>query len=231
MNVDEVIAILKSLAGHDPKDLEGMSRYGINISRTLGVVPTPAIKRLAKELGKDHSLAVQLWAAGFRETRVLAAMIDDPAEVTSGQMDNWVADFDSWDVCDATCLYLFSWTALAIEKAVTWSKSRDEFVKRAGFVLMACLAVGKRKATDKQLEAFLPIIERESFDERNFVKKAVNWALRQIGKRNAYLNRVATQTCERIRQKDTKSARWIASDALREITGDKVKARLNKKAR
>jgi 3-methyladenine DNA glycosylase AlkD len=230
MKTEEVIHALKSVASQDPDDYKGMARYGINISRSLGIVSTPDMTKLARQLGRDHTMAEQLWVAGFRETRILAAMIDDPALVTPGQMDEWVKDFDSWDVCDGTCLHLFSKTSPAVEKAVEWSGSHEEFIKRAGFVMMACLSVGKRRVTDEQLAAFLPVIERESSDERNFVKKAVNWALRQIGKRNVRLNKLAIESGERIRKQGTKNARWISADALRELTGEKVQARLSKKA-
>jgi len=230
MNIDEIIAALKSMGSRDPKDLKGMERYGINISRTLGAVSTPSMMKLARQLGKDHALAQRLWTTGFREARILAFMTDDPEQVTARQMDSWVEDFDSWDICDGTCLHLFSKSSLAFDKALEWTSLNEEYVKRAGFVLMACLAVGKRKTNDDQLAAFLPIIERESGDERNYVKKAVNWALRQIGKRNNYLNKLAVEAGERIKSRDSKTARWIASDALCELTSEKVILRLSKKS-
>jgi 3-methyladenine DNA glycosylase AlkD len=229
MKVNEIIVRLKSMGSRDPKDLKGMERYGINISRTLGVVSTPDIMGFARQLGKDHDLAQRLWETGFREARILAFMIDNPDQVTSEQMDSWVKDFDSWDICDGTCLHLFSKCHRAVAKAIEWTSNDKEYIKRAGFVMMACLSVGKRKVTDDQLASCLPIIEAESVDERNYVKKAVNWALRQIGKRNNYLNKLAIETGQRIKMKDSKSARWIAADALRELTSDKVKMRLSKK--
>jgi len=225
MLVSEVIELLTSYANPTPENLKGMARYGINTGRAL-CVSTPNIQRLAKQIGQDHALALQLWEAGWRETRILAAMIDESGKVTSEQMDNWVKDFDSWDVCDATCLYLFSWTSLACEKALQWSERQEEYVKRAGFALMACLAVGQRKPGQEQLAAFLPSIEREAWDERNYVKKAVNWALRQVGKRNRTLNKLAIETAGRIKLQDTKSARWIAADALRELTSEKTLGRI-----
>jgi 3-methyladenine DNA glycosylase AlkD len=229
MQPDEIVDLLRSLASHNPDDLKGMQRYGINISRTLGVISTPNMMKLARGLGKDHALALQLWEKGFRETRILAALTDDPAQVTLDQMENWVTDFDSWDVCDGICLHLFSKSKLAPAKAVEWSSRDEEFAKRAAFTLIACLAVGKRGITDEQLAAFLPIVEREATDERNYVKKAVNWALRQIGKRDIRLNRLAIDACRRIQRLDSKSARWIAADALRELTGEKVITRLSRK--
>jgi len=227
MLVSEVIELLKSCANPTPENLKGMARYGINTGRAL-CVTTPNIQRLAKQSGKDHALAIELWEAGWRETRILAAMIDEPGKVTGGQMDSWAGDFDSWDVCDAACLHLFSWSGLAFEKAAAWTAREEEYVKRAGFALMACLAVGNRKSGDGQLAAFLPIIEREARDERNYVKKAVNWALRGVGKRSGHLNKLAIETAQRIKLLDSRSARWIASDALRELTSEKTLGRIKK---
>lgn len=213
----------------DPKNLKGMERYGINISHTLGVISTPDMMKFARELGKNHDLAQQLWQTGFREARILAFMTDDPEKVTSQQMDAWVKTFDSWDICDGTCLHLFSKCRMAAGKAIEWSSSDEEYIKRGGFVMIACLSVGKREISDNQLAGFIPLIEREAVDERNYVKKAVNWALRQIGKRSNYLNRLAVEACLRIRSTDSKSARWIAADALRELNSEKVRERLSKK--
>ncbi|MBN1375784.1 MAG: DNA alkylation repair protein [Dehalococcoidia bacterium] len=229
MNVDQILDKLRALGSLDPVNLKGMQRYGINTSHTLGVISTPAMTAFARQLGKDHKLAQQLWATGYREARILAFMIDDPAQVTPGQMDEWAGDFDSWDICDSTCLHLFSRTAPAVDKAFEWASNNEEFIKRAGFVMMACLSVGKRKVSEEQLASFLPVIERESIDERNYVKKAVNWALRQIGKRSTRLNRLSVQAGHRIKALDSKTARWTASDALRELTGEKVQSRLSRK--
>ena len=156
-------------------------------------------------------------------------MIDDPKKVSKTQMESWASDFDNWGTVDGTCCYLFCRTPFAYEKAIEWSKSKHEFIKRAGFALMAYLAIHDKKADDNAIAQFLPVIERHSNDERNFVKKAVNWALRQIGKRNTGLNKLAIKTAERIKQQDTRSARWIASDALRELKNEKVLARLKVK--
>jgi 3-methyladenine DNA glycosylase AlkD len=153
-------------------------------------------------------------------------MIDDPKAVTEEQIEAWVEDFDSWDVCDQCCMNLFQKTSFAYQKAAEWSFREEEFVKRAAFVLMACLAVGDKKAKDEQFEEFLPVIKREASDDRNFVRKAVNWALRQIGKRNLYLNEQAIKIAQEIQEMDSKSARWVASDALRELTSEAVKGRL-----
>lgn len=229
MQINEIIEQLRVAANPTPENLEGMARYGINTRRAL-CVSTPDMHKLGRQIGRNHTLALELWQAGWRETRILAALTDDPGMVTDGQMDDWVKDFDSWDVCDATCLYLFSWTRTASEKAVQWSVREEEYVKRAGFTLMACLAVGKRKPDEKRLAAFLPAIEREAWDGRNYVKKSVNWALRQIGKYNLRLNKLAIESAERIKLQDTKSARWIAADALRELTSEQVQIRLAKRS-
>jgi len=199
-----------------PAVREGMQRFGIDATHALGV-SIPALRALAKEIKKDHALALALWETKFHEARILASMIDDPAHVTVRQIDAWVKDFNSWDLCDQVCGNLFDRTAFAVEKAIAFSKRKEEFVKRAGFVLMAEYAVHNKKAEDKVFLAFLPLIEKEACDDRNFVKKAVNWALRQIGKRNARLREAAILTAERILLQDSNAARWIARDALREL--------------
>jgi len=227
MDIDQVISRLREMA--NPADLEGMARVGIQIGNSVGGIAMPKLNKLAKEMGKDHELALQLWASGIREARLLACMVADPKTITEVQMERWVADFDSWDVCDSCCGYLFHKTPFGYSKALEWSERQDEFVKRAGFALMAYLAVHDKKAHDEKFLVFLPVIKREATDERNFVKKAVNWALRQIGKRNIRLNQAAIDTAEEIKQIGSKSARWIAADALRELTGDAIQARLNSK--
>ena len=223
MQYNDTLEKLKTLA--NPKAVEGMARYGINPENTLGI-SIPNLRGIAKEIGRNHDLAQQLWASGIHEARILASMIDDPEMTTEEQMDSWVKDFDSWDVCDQCCMNLLGKTRFAYRKAVEWSASEQEFVKRAGFVMMACLAVSDKKADDNQFEAFFPVIKEGASDNRNFVKKAVNWALRQIGKRNRGLNRKSIETAEDISKMDSKSARWIASDALRELTSQAVQERL-----
>lgn len=225
MNYEEIIAKIKS--SHNPKAVAGMARYGINSNNTYGV-SIPILRGMAKEIGKSHSLALQLWASGIHEARLLACFIDNPKQIDEDQMENWIQDFDSWDICDQCCGNLFDKTPFAYNKALEWSRKDEEFVKRAGFVLMTQLAVHDKKAADDRFIEFLPIIKSESDDDRNFVKKAVNWALRQIGKRNRYLNELAIETGREIQQRGTKAARWIAADALRELTDEKVLARLNK---
>jgi len=227
MQYDDILKRLKSLA--DPKAVEGMARFGINPENTFGV-SIPNLRQIAKETGKDHALAQQLWASGIHEARILASMVDDPKMVTEEQMERWVKGFDSWDVCDQCCMNLFEKTKFAYQKAVEWSSNDKEFIKRTGFVLMARLAVSDKKADDKQFEPFLPIIKRESTDNRNFVKKAVNWALRQIGKRNLNLNGKAVKTAKEIQEIDSKSAKWIAADTIRELTSQAVLERLQAKS-
>jgi 3-methyladenine DNA glycosylase AlkD len=214
--------ILRQLrAQRDPKNVAGMAQFGINPHNTLGV-SIPTLRRIARQGAKDHRVAQELWRSGIHEARILAALVDMPERVTEAQMERWVKDFDSWDVCDQVCSNLFDKTRFARRKAIEWSKRDEEFVKRAGFVMMAALAVHDKTAPDGVFRKFLPLIQRGATDDRNFVKKAVNWALRQIGKRNAALNRAAQATAREIQAIDSKAARWIAADALREL---RVKAR------
>ena len=228
MEYEEIIQRLKSLA--NPVAVKGMAKFGINPENTFGV-SVPSLRAIAKEAGKDHALAQQLWTSGIHEARILASMIDELKIVTEEQMEGWAKDFDSWDVCDECCQNLFGRTELAHRKAIEWSGREEEFVKRAGFVLMARLAVSDKKADDSQFYEFLPSLKREASDDRNFVKKAVNWALRQIGKRSLNLNRFAIETAEEIQQMDSKTARWIASDAIRELTSEKIMQRLERKTK
>ncbi len=223
VSAEQVVEKLRSLG--DPKAAEGAARFGIDVPGLLGV-SAPALRKLAKEIGPDHRLAAQLWRTGIHDGRLLATLIDDPARVTPQQMERWAKDFNSWAVCDAACGCLFDRTPYAWDKAVEWSRRDAEYVKRAGFVLMATLAVHDKQAPDPRFESFLPLIIEQANDDRNFVKKGVNWALRQIGKRNRRLNKRAIRTAEDVRALDTKSARWIASDALRELAGERVQARL-----
>ena len=222
----EVIKKLKSLS--NPEAVKGMARYGINPDKNLGV-SIPDLRQVARETGKNHKLANELWVTGIHDARILAGMIDEPDKVSEKQMEKWTGDFDSWDVCDEVCLNLFEKIPLVYEKAVEWSSREREFEKRAGFVLMAVLAVRDKKAGDEKFKSFLPFIKKESTDNRNYVKKAVNWALRQIGKRNFSLSKLAIKTAEEIHSIDSKSAKWIASDALRELKNEKVQKMLIKK--
>jgi len=222
LNADQIIIRLKSQA--DPAAVEGMVRYGINPENTLGI-SIPTLRAMAREIGKDHQLAEELWASGIHEARILASIIDDPHQVTEEQMERWVADFDSWDVCDQVCSNLFDRTTFAYQKAIEWSSGEAEFIKRAGFAMMAALAVHDKRAGDERFEPFFPIIVRQATDERNYVKKAVNWALRNIGKRNRHLNTRTIEIARKIEQIDSKVARWIANDALKELTDDRIQSR------
>ena len=222
MNALQILAQLQSLA--NPSAVEGMVRYGINPENTLGI-SIPTLRAMAREIGKDHQLAEELWASGIHEARILASIIDDPHQVTEEQMERWVADFDSWDVCDQVCSNLFDRTTFAYQKAIEWSSGEAEFIKRAGFAMMAALAVHDKRAGDERFEPFFPIIVRQATDERNYVKKAVNWALRNIGKRNRHLNTRTIEIARKIEQIDSKVARWIANDALKELTDDRIQSR------
>jgi len=215
MAAQEIIEILKEKS--NPKYLAGMQRFGIDSSKALGI-PLPELRKLAKEIKRDHDLAIELWKTGFHEARILASLVDEPAMVTENQIDDWVKDFNSWDLCDQVCGNLFDRTPFAIAKAKEFSNREEEFVKRTGFVLMAEYAVHQKKAPDEIFIDFLQIIEHKACDDRNFVKKAVNWALRQIGKRNANLMQRAIQTAERIALQNCKAAKWVASNALIELT-------------
>jgi 3-methyladenine DNA glycosylase AlkD len=192
-------------------------------------VKMPELRRIAKITGKNHELAGKLWDEGYGETRILASLIDVPEQVTESQMEKWVVGFDSWDVCDQCCMNLFRKTSFANKKIFEWSTREEEFVKRAAFTLIAVLAVHNKQAEDDEFEQFFPLIIRESTDNRNYVKKAVNWALRHIGKKNIHLNQKAIEIAKEIQDIDSKSARWIASDALRELKSEKVQKRLQKR--
>jgi 3-methyladenine DNA glycosylase AlkD len=221
-----VLKELKALA--NPQVRAKMAHFGVNVPKAYGI-SAPVLHRFAKRIGRDHQLARELWLTGIHEARLLATLIGDPEKVNAAEMERWVRDFDSWDVVDAACCYLYADSKLAWKMVDAWSFRREEFVKRAAFSLAAYLSYKDKKAHDGQFILFLRVIEREAHDERNFVKKAVNWALRNIGKRNVRLNREAIRAAERIRGQDSRAARWIAADALRELKSDAVQARLRRK--
>ena len=223
MDPSQAIERLRSLG--DSEAVKGMTRFGIQSSTSFGV-SVPKLRKLAREIGRDHALALGLWATGLHDARQLASMVDDPKEVTIDQMEKWVRDFDSWDMVDGCCGNLFDKTPYAVAKAKEWCKREKEYEKRAGFVMMAELAVHDGDAKDKVFLEFLPLIIEGSSDQRNFVKKAVNWALRQIGKRNLKLNNEAVATALRIQRLGEEPAKWIASDALRELRSLPVLKRL-----
>jgi 3-methyladenine DNA glycosylase AlkD len=240
--LDDPVALAADLVGWlrsvgEPDNVAGMARYGINPEGTLGV-PMPLLRGAAGRLrplrrsdpGLMHATASHLWTSGIHEARILAGLIDIPALVTQAQADAWVADLDSWDTCDQL-QKLFVPTPFAYAKAVEWALRPEVFVKRAGFVLMAALAVHDKAAPDAAIIAFLPLVEAEAIDDRNFVKKAINWALRQIGKRSPACHAAAVDTAERIlvRHPGSAAARWVARDALRELRSDAVSARVARK--
>jgi len=212
--LQKVLRELKSM--EDKRCVEGMARYGIRSERCYGISMTK-LMAIKKRVGKDHDLADGLWKSKIHDARLLACLIDDPKLVTEDQMESWVRDFDNWAICDGCCGHLFDQTPYAYKKAREWSKRKEEYVRRAGFVLIATLTVHDKKAGDDVFLKFLPAIRRAATDERNYVAKAVNWALRQIGKRNPRLNAEAIKVAEQIHELDSKSAKWIASDALREL--------------
>jgi len=223
MNANELVTHLRNKG--KAKNLEGMARFGINVEKACGV-PIPELRRLARHIGPHHGLAFDLWRTRVHEAMILASYIDDYKRVTERQMDDWVACFDSWDLCDQVCSNLFDKTDFAHKKAIEWSYRKEEYVKRAGYVLMATLAVHDKRAGKAAFEKFFPHIVRGSTDERNYVKKAVNWALRQIGKRSLTLNKEAIEVARAIAKIDSPSAQWVASDALHELEGEAVQKRL-----
>ncbi len=212
----------------EKRNVEGMARFGIRAKKVYGV-SKPKLDELAREIGKDHELGMELWNTGIHDARILGALISEAEKVTATQMERWVKDFDNWDVCDGTCCHLFVFANAAWKKAFAWTRRKREFEKRAGFAMAAFLVVHDKKAADGVYLKFLKAIEREAWDERNFVRKAVNWALRNIGKRNLRLNRAAILSAERIRRQNTRAARWIAGDTLRELQSEAVQRRLRRK--
>jgi len=225
VSVKDVLEKLRSKSR--PDQLAGMARYGIAVEGRLGV-SVPDMRKLAKEIGKDHKLALELWKTGIAEARMVAALVDEPDKLTEEQMEDWVKGFNSWDVCDGVCLNLFEKNQLAWRKIIDWSAREEEFVERAAFSLIACLAWHDKKASDEKFIGLFPVIVRGATDERNFVKKAVNWALRNIGKRNLNLNEAAINTAKEIGRLDSRAARWVASDTLRELQSEAVQARLRR---
>ncbi|MGD9118370.1 MAG: DNA alkylation repair protein [Dehalococcoidia bacterium] len=222
MNYEEVIARLKAEA--NPENVAGMARFGISSTNTLGI-SIYTLRKWAKEIGKDHELALKLWDSAFHEARILASFIEEPEKVTEAQLERWVKDFDSWDICDQVS-ELIAQTPYVMKKIHQWAERDEEFVKRTAFSLIAEIAFYDKKMADDEFEPLFLIIKSAATDERNFVKKAVNWALRNIGKRNMALNRRAIEVAGEIRETDSKAARWIAADALRELKGEKVQRRL-----
>ena len=226
MNHTAILKKLKTLG--KKKNRDGMARFGINTQKAFGV-SVPDMRAIAKEVGRDRSVARKLWDSGYHEARIVASMIDVPGEVTEEQMDEWVLEFNSWDLCDQVISNLFRKTVYADRKAREWCKREEEFVRRAGYVMIAMLAVSDKKADDEFFVKYFPLIKKGATDNRNFVKKGVNWAVRQIGKRNLGLNKKAIALCCEIEEIDSPSARWIAKDAIRELDSKEVKERLKRK--
>jgi 3-methyladenine DNA glycosylase AlkD len=227
MDAGEVLAWLAKSGSR--KGVEGMARYGIPSDGAFGV-PMGTLLALAKRLGKDHALAVALWETGRYEARLLAALVDEPTRVTPRQMNAWAAAFDSWAVTDTVCFHLFARVPAAWEKARRWSASPREFVKRGGFALMASLVLRDKDAPDARFVALLPLIAKGARDERNFVKKGVNWALRTVGKRSRTVHAAALATAKRLAESEEPSCRWVGKDALRELASPKVRARVMRRA-
>lgn len=224
-DIDFILSELRAIS--EPEYLEKMAHFGIDITKAFGI-RVPNIRKLAKTIGKNQNLSLQLWETGFHEARLLACFIGDYKLVTESQIDSWTKDFNSWDICDQACANLFVKTPYFKSKALEFANAEAEFVKRTAFVLMACAAVHLKKEPDETFHQFLPIIEREAYDNRNFVKKAINWALRQIGKRNAVLHPHAVKTAENILAQQNKKANWVALDALRELNGNAVLSKLSR---
>ena len=222
--------VLNELKKHaDPKARAQLAYFGVNVSKAYGI-SAPVLHAFARHIGKDQSLAEELWSSGIHDARILAPLIGESEKITSAQMERWVRDFNSWDVVDTVCCYLYAAAKPAWNKIYEWSNRSAEFEKRAAFSLAAYLSYKDKSATDAKFKRFLHVIEREAYDERNFVRKAVNWALRNIGKRNLPLNAAAIRSAERIREQDSRTARWVAADALRELKSEAVQTRLRKKA-
>jgi 3-methyladenine DNA glycosylase AlkD len=223
MTIRQIMESLKELSRLDA--LSGMKKVGITPEKAFGV-SIPDLRALAKKIEKNHELALELWEIDTRETRILASMIDLPILVTEEQMENWVLDFNYWEICDQVIMNLFEKTPFAYLKAIEWSHREEEYVKRAGFVLMARIAVSDKKAVNEVFESFFPLIIQYARDPRNMVKKGINWALRQIGKRNSTLHESALRVIQKLVELDDKTALWIARDAIRELTDEKILKRI-----
>lgn len=229
MTKDDIFEKLEPLK--NTKNIEGMARFGIRSENALGI-KVPVLRQIAKDIGKNHELAAELWKSPVHEMKLIGIFIEDPRLVDEEQMEEWVSGFYSWDICDQTCSTVFDKHPLAWQKAVEWSRREEEFVKRAGFVMMAVIAVHDKKSEDALFEKFFPYLSDGAIDERNFVKKAVNWAIRSIGKRSSYLREKALELCSRILESypDSKAAKWSVTDAVRELNDEKIVARILKKS-
>lgn len=222
MTFEKILKDLKSR--ENSKNKIGMARFGINTEKSFGI-SVKYLREIAKKIGKDHNLALELWESGFHEARILATIIDEPDKASKTQIKKWIKDVNSWDLCDQLCNNLIAKTVYAYDLAFEWSKSKAEFTKRAGFTLFAVIAVHWKHLSDNDFITILPRIIEESNDERNFVKKAVNWALRQIGKRNKNLNEIAIKTALALINLESNSAKWIGKNAYKELMDEKVNIR------
>ena len=222
-SLNDIIEKLKSKSNKN--QLNGMAKYGIVVNNRLGV-SIPDIRKIAKEFGKNHKIALELWRIEYADAKITAALIDEPEKVTESQMNDWVKDIDSWDVCDQLCMNLFDKTPLAWKKIFEWAKRDEEFVKRAAFALLACLALHDKKASDEKFIEYFPLIKEHSIDDRNYVKKAVSWSLRHIGKRNLNLHTAALKLAEELKKIDSKTAKWIGSDTIRDLNSNPTLRRL-----
>ena len=225
MTAEEILAELRGMASEHNR--EGMARYGLHARKVFGV-SVGTLQALARQIGRDHALAARLWKTGWYEARMLAAFVDDPAQVTRAQMDAWAGDFENWGICDTVCMHLFDRTPYAWGKVGAWSRRREEFVKRAAFALLASLALHDKTTAEARFQRALVLIERASTDDRNFVKKGVNWALRAIGTRNDVLNTAAIEIAQRLAASPDPTARWVGKDALRGLTSPATRRRLRR---
>lgn len=220
------MALLRSL--RDPDAKQKLARFGITTEKAFGI-PAPVLRRIARDIGTNHRLALGLWDTGVADARILATIIADPEQFSLLVMNRWARESDSWAVCDACCYGIFHRTSFAVDRVLAWSGRKEEFVKRGAFALIAALAVHDKQMPDRTFVRFLGLVKREADDERNFVRKAINWALRQIGKRNTELHRSAMETARILKTRTSASARWIGADALRELGSPAVKRRLAKR--
>jgi len=227
MNADDIIIHLKK--HENTAHLHNMNRFGINTNNAFGV-PLSILRPYAKKIGTNHTLALNLWKTRVHEARLLATLIDNPKKVDEQQMEQWASDFQCWDLCDQCCLNLFDKTEYTLQKIQEWSKRKEEFIKRAGFVLIAALAIHNKEAANQYFNQFYPLLIRESTDERIYVKKAISWALRSIGKRNHVLNKKAIKIAKEKKKKKNKTSQWIAAQTINELTSQKIQERITKKS-
>jgi 3-methyladenine DNA glycosylase AlkD len=225
--VESVVAWMKRTGS--PKAAAGLSRYGLPTDKAFGI-SVATLRTYAKGIGTNHDLALKLWKTGWLDARILASFLGDPAKVTPAMMDAWCRDFDNWGTVDTPCFTLFDRSPHAWKVIPKWVKEKGEFQKRAGFVMMACLAGHDKTAKDAPFLKFLPMIERGASDDRNFVKKGVSWALRGIGHRNPALHAAAVKTATKLSKSDDATERWVGRDALKDITRPAVVKKVRAKA-